>query len=173
MRAFIAIDLTEEIRNYLKEVQSRISNGKLSLAKDFHLTLQFLGEVEEEKIPQIKKTLNQIKFKKFKINLSKMGVFPSENYIRVVWVGLTPEEEVTRLQKEIDESLKEFPGDFKFHPHITLARVKFIENKKEFLDKLKNIKIKQIEFEVNEFKLKRSTLTPEGPIYEDLGIFGH
>ena len=172
MRTFIAIDTPEEVQKHLKEIQEQINgNVKLSLAKDFHLTLKFLGEVQEEKIPEIKEKLSKIKFNKFKTTLSKIGVFPSENHIRVVWVGLNPEEELIKLTTEINNELKEFKDDHKFHAHLTLARVKFVEDKAEFINKLKNIKIKQIEFEIDKFKLKKSTLTPQGAIYEDLGVF--
>lgn len=172
MRVFIAIDLPQEIEDYFKEIQNQIkSNVKLSLAKDSHLTLKFLGEIDQEKVDDTTEKLNKIKFAKFKIRLSEIGFFPSENYVRVVWIGIIPVEEINGLQKRVDSALKQFPSDFKFHPHITLARVKFIEGKKEFIDKIKNIKIKPIEFEVSNFKLIKSTLTPEGPVYEDLATF--
>lgn len=175
MRVFIAIDL-DELKDYFIELQEQLpkEKAKLTLTKTYHLTLKFLGEVPEENIEKIKKILKKIKFDKFEINLDNVGVFPNENYIRVIWVGLNPKEKIIELQKNIENALKEFnfKKDFGFHPHITLARVKFVKNKVSFINSLKKIKIgkdKKIEFK--NFKLIKSTLTPKGPVYEDLEIF--
>ena len=89
-----------------------------------------------------------------------------------MWVGLNPEEKVLELQKQIDESLKKmFRKENDFKAHITLARVKYIEDKKQFLQQLKNIKVENKKVEVRNFKLIKSTLTPKGPVYEDLAVF--
>ncbi|MBU3941864.1 MAG: RNA 2',3'-cyclic phosphodiesterase, partial [Nanoarchaeota archaeon] len=118
--------------------------------------------------------LKEIKFEKFNTALTKIGVFPNESYIRVVWVGLNDSEnKITNLQKEIDSKIEllGFKKDTRFHPHLTLARVKFVEDKQGFTKNLKEIKIKKETFQITEFKLIKSILTPEGPIYEDLAVF--
>jgi len=176
MRAFIAIEMPEEIKEILLEAQEQINTEKAKIrpAKAFHLTLKFLGEVEEKKIEEIKSALKEIKFKKFNTSLTNIGVFPDENYIRVVWVGLDDSEsKITNLQKEIDSEIEllGFKKDTRFHPHLTLARVKFVEDKERFIKNLKEIKIKKESFQITEFKLIKSVLTPEGPIYEDLASF--
>ena len=175
MRLFIAIDF-EELKEFFIELQNNLpkEDAKLTLTKAYHLTLKFLGEVPETNIEKIKEQLKKIKFEDFEINLNNIGVFPNENYIRVVWVGIDPKEQVIELQKNIEDSLKEFnfKKDFSFHPHITLARVKFVKDKPNFIDSLKKIKIdKNKKLMVKNFKLIRSTLTPEGPVYEDLESF--
>ena len=105
--------------------------------------------------------------------LDKIGVFPNESYIRVIWIGLNPENEILELQKNIDENLKTlFKKEKDFKPHLTLARVKYIENKEDFINKLKNINIENKKIEINNFKLIKSTLTPNGPVYEELEVFG-
>ncbi len=173
MRAFIAIDLDQ--KDYFEDLQDQFpvdSNSKIKLTKAYHLTLKFLGEIPEKQIDEIKSKLSQIKFKSFKITLSKPGVFPSENYIRVIWIGLKDNREIINLQKEIEKSLLEiFPKDERFHPHLTLARVKFVKDREIFIRKLKAIKIKLKEMTIKEFKLIKSELTPKGPVYEDLTIF--
>ena len=177
MRLFIAIEIPEEIKEHIADIQERIigNENKIKLVNknQIHLTLKFLGEVQPDKIETIKDSLKKISFKPFSIYLDKIGVFPNENYIRVVWVGLKPEELILELQKNIDEKLKNlFKKEKIFKSHLTLARVKFIENKKEFVEKLKNIKIENIKIDINNFKLVKSALTPKGPIYEDLEVFG-
>lgn len=172
MRLFIAIGFNE-LRNYFIELQNRLpKNARLSLTKTFHLTLKFLGEVQPDKAEKVANILKNIKFKHFSVHLDSIGIFPTENYIRVVWVGLKPEDKVLELQKNIDESLKElFKKEKDFKAHITLARVKYPEDKKSFVEQIKRIKVESKKIEVKDFRLVKSTLIREGPVYEDLGIF--
>lgn len=171
MRVFIAIDMPGDVKKYLKEIQKQLGNAKLKLVDEFHLTLKFLGEVPENKVKEIESLLKEIKFEKFKTKLTNIGVFPSESYVRVVWVGLE-DYDIKIIQRNIDDKLQNmFPRNKKFSAHVTLARVKFVDDKKKFIENMKNIEIEKKEFEVSEFKLKKSTLTKQGPIYEDLEVF--
>jgi len=174
MRLFVALDF-DELKDYFIGLQKQLpKDAKLTLTKTYHLTLKFLGEIPENSIEKIKEQLKKVEFENFEINLDNIGVFPNENYIRVVWGGISPKEQVIELQKNIEDSLKEFnfKKDFQFHPHITLARVKFVKDKTNFVDSLKKIKIdKNKKIMVKNFKLIKSALTPEGPVYEDLEIF--
>ncbi|MDD5086322.1 MAG: RNA 2',3'-cyclic phosphodiesterase [Candidatus Nanoarchaeia archaeon] len=176
MRCFIAFEVSDEAKQAFAEAQSQLDkeNTKLKLTKDFHLTLKFLGEIDENKAEEVKSKLNEIKFNPFETSLTDIGVFPDENYIRVIWIGLDDKEnKIKNLQKQIDETLNEigFKEDKRFHPHITLARVKFTKDKEDLLKNLKQIKFNKKSFNVNEFKLKKSTLTKEGPFYEDIAVF--
>ncbi len=172
MRLFIAVDLPEEAKDELRNAQQHLPDSKLSKAKDFHITLKFLGEVQPHNAEEVNQQLQKVDFKAFNTSVDQLGVFPNEKYIRVVWAGIRPEEEMLMLQKKIDEIIgKEFPDDYKFSAHITLARVKYVENKTSFIEMLKKIKIKNISFTVDSFKLKKSTLSPKGPVYEDLESF--
>ena len=176
MRTFIAIEMPEEIKKILLDAQKQINTEKAKIrpAKAFHLTLKFLGEVEEKKIEEIKSALKEIKFEKFNTALTEIGVFPNESYIRVIWVGLDDSEsKIKKLQEDIDLKIEKlgFKKDTRFHPHVTLARVKFVEDKERFIKNLKEIKIEKKALEVTEFKLIKSTLTGEGPVYEDLASF--
>ena len=172
MRVFVAVNVSKEVVEELKKAQKDLKDAKLKLVKDFHLTLKFLGEVSEPKVEEIKEALKQIKFKSFKAQLTGIGVFPNPNYVRVVWVGVSPDNFIS-LQKQVDDVLEKlgFKKDRRFHPHLTLARVKFVKDKESFKRIIRDIKVEKKEFEVNEFKLIKSTLIKEGPIYEDLGVF--
>lgn len=171
MRTFIAIEMTE-LKDFFFNLQKKIDKeAKINFTKNFHLTLKFLGDIDEEKSKKVKKLLGEIKFNKFRIKTSLLGVFPNENYIRVIWIGLESEK-IIELQKAIDEKLRNFfPRDKRFHPHLTLGRVKFVKDKERFIQNYKNIEVEQKEFEVKNFKLKKSTLTPQGSVYEDLEIY--
>lgn len=174
MRVFIAVDLPQEVKGELALVQRQLSSApaKMSLAHDFHLTLKFLGEIAPAKVDVVKSCLSRVSFKRFTASFSGIGVFPSESYVRVVWVGIEPEDEFMQLQKKIDDALdKEFPKEKGFKPHITLARVKFVSDKRQFQQQLQQIKIQNVKFAVDSFKLKRSTLSREGVVYEDLAAY--
>ena len=177
MRLFIAIEIPEDIKEYISKIQEEIDTTKNKIRfvnkAQIHLTLKFLGEVQPDKIEHIKEDLKKTKFEKFSAYLDSVGVFPSESYIRVIWIGLKPEEPVLELQKTIDENLKKsFKKEENFRPHLTLARVKYIDDKENFINKLKKIKIENKKIDVNNFKLVKSILTPKGPVYEDLEVFG-
>jgi len=175
MRLFTAIELPEELDEQISGLKKKLDSGdaKITLTKENHLTLKFLGEVEDSKADKIKEALDKIRLNSYKARLSKIGVFPNEDYIRVVWIGVKPEKETIELKKKIDSALEEFDfkDDFDFHPHITLARVKFVKNKDKFKELLHSLRVEDSEFEVKEFKLIKSELTPEGPEYTDLAVF--
>ncbi len=172
MRCFIALDLPREAINYIKEIQKAIEKknlftGKFTEPENLHLTLKFLGEIDEKRIEEVKKRLREIKQKSFEVELVEVGVF-SKKFIKIIWIKLDGKG-VFRLQKQVDEKLKElFKEEERFMSHITIARVKNVKDKKKLLDYIKNIKIKKIKFKAESFFLKKSELKPEGPVYEDL-----
>jgi len=175
MRTFIAIFLPKEILDYLYEIENKLKKelpGKINWVakKNLHFTLKFLGNIDEKNINSIKERLKRIRFSSFKINLDKIGVFPNEEFIRVIWIGLKSKE-LLDLQKLIDyELLDLFSKDQNFVTHLTLGRVKNIQDKDKFKKNLQ-IEIEDKEFEVNEFCLVKSELHKEGPSYEILERF--
>ncbi len=175
MRFFIAIEVSPEVAAQLSGAQKQLQtdNAKLTFTKSFHLTLKFLGEVMPAQSEEIKKRLQQIQFKKFTAQLNGTGVFPSENYVRVVWVGIEPSDVICDLQKKIDEALAGlFPKEKNFKAHLTLARVKTISDKKQFAEQVKKLRIEAVSFPVIQFKLIESQLRgKEGPLYTDAAVF--
>lgn len=175
MRTFVAIELPNEIKSYLFEIQNKLKNLPAKIKwvakKHLHLCLLFIGEVNENKLQQIKERLNKIKFKKFEVHLDKIRFFPDENYIRIIWVGLNPKDKIIKLQQKIDSELLDLiKRDKEFKAHLTLGRVKFVKNKQEFKEKLK-IEIEKKNFEINEFKLIKSDLSKDGPQYTNLEVY--
>ncbi len=168
MRLFVAVELPKEIKDKLYDFQLKIKPFVKAVfvhKKNLHLTLKFLGEVEEKRLDGIKNKLKNVNVRKFKVRIEGTGVFPNEKFIRIVWVGLGPEEKVIELQKKVDEELIEFSEqETRFKAHLTLARVKHVKNKKNLLDFLKNSNIGG-EFVVSEFSLIKSELTKDGPRY--------
>ncbi|MBU1992756.1 RNA 2',3'-cyclic phosphodiesterase [Patescibacteria group bacterium] len=171
MRLFVAINLPNEIRNYLKSIQDQLPNAKMTKPKDFHLTLQFLGDAEAAQALEIKSALYQVFMPRLKLKLGKMGVFKRNGDVSVVWIGLEIPEELKRVQSEVEEQLAPlgFLSDKEFKPHLTLARVKYCE--KSFEEELGKIEVMLKEFEVNSFSLMESHLSSEGAKYEEIENF--
>ena len=171
MRAFISIDVSEKVKEEIRKIQSQLPEfiGKKTELENLHLTLKFLGEVSDEQVEKIKEKLKEIKFKKFETKIDEIGVF-SERFIRIIWIHL---KNCEKLQVEVDNALKSlFPKEKRFMSHLTIARVKKIDDKNKFLKELRKVKINSVKFLVEDFRLKKSTLRPEGPIYEDLEVYG-
>jgi 2'-5' RNA ligase len=170
-RVFISIDIPESIKKEIRKIQDSLPEfyGKKTEPWNLHLTLKFLGEIPEEKIEEIKKRLNEIKFNRFEAEISLLGIF-SENFIRIIWISI---ENCGELQKEIDNSLISlgFENEKRFMGHMTIARVKKIKDKKKFLEELKRIKIPELKFPVKSFHLKESVLEPEGPVYKEIETY--
>jgi 2'-5' RNA ligase len=172
MRLFIAIDFNG-LKDYFLGLQQLLpKNAGLSLVKSFHLTLKFLGEVQPEDVDPIISSLKKIEFRPSSAFLGSLGMFPSENYIRVVWIGVKPEENILALQKKVDEALKPlFKKEMEFKAHITLARVTNPKDKRLSAEELKKIKAESGKIEIKDFRLIKSTLTPKGPVYDELAVF--
>ncbi|MFH1365118.1 MAG: RNA 2',3'-cyclic phosphodiesterase [archaeon] len=167
MRCFISINLSEEVKKQIQKTQNILPEfeGKKVELKNLHLTLKFLGEVDEEKIEIVKNKLRRIKLPSFNAELGEIGVF-SENFVRIIWIRLKGCE---NLQKEIDFSLEEFfKKEERFMGHLTIARVKNVEDKIKFIQELKKISVSKMNFEVKEFHLMKSELTKKGTIYSSI-----
>ena len=172
MRTFVAIEVNNNnVLNSIHQAQSELNiKAKPVELHNMHFTVQFLGEVSEEMIRKISGALNSIEFSAFSITFSGIGAFPKPNSPRVIWVGVNDGvNELEKLVETIRSKLSDvgFNPDKKFKPHVTIFRVK---NKIEGLtDKLE--KYSSYSFgkqEISEIKLKKSELTPNGPIYTDL-----
>lgn len=170
MRAFICVELDKKTLSALFKIidQLKKMNLKANFVKseNLHLTLKFLGEISESETEEIIKKLQVLKFPLFSASLGDFGFFPNENFIRVLWLSLEPKEKFIKLNNQINETLG--MAEDRFESHVTLARIKSINDKKKLLEFIKQSHIPELEFEVNEIKLKQSTLTINGPIYKDI-----
>lgn len=172
MRLFIAIDLPDDVKEYLRKLQTLLSEGKMSLTRDFHLTLKFLGSCDEGQRKKIKDQLREISFAPFEAELEHMGTFGGR-VPRVVWVGVKVAPSLSRTVHEIERRMETL-GFLKEHPwtpHITLARIKFIPRPQEFLANLKAMEVQPLRFPVSEFHLFESQLLPEGAKHVKLATF--
>lgn len=179
MRTFIAIALTQEIRDYLAGIQERLKKSQADVKwvrpVNIHLTLKFLGERDEKKIEKIKEVLEETAKDKtcFPLRLCNLGAFPKIDYPRVIWVGIDKgEQETKEIAYELEEKIARLgipKEDKPFSSHITIARLKTPLNRERLVEELKkNHPLEGKEFRVGKIILYKSTLTPSGPIYEVL-----
>ena len=171
MRCFLAIEITEETKRELLRVEDAIKpfiQGNFVEPKNMHLTLKFFGEIPNEKVEEIRNSLRKIKFPKFRATIGKMGFF-SPAFIRVAWVSLEPSDKIKALYEEIEKVLGNKVAGFE--SHVAIVRVKKLKSKERLLRKVSELDIGAADFPVEAFVLKKSTLTPKGPIYEDVEKF--
>lgn len=159
-RYFIGVPLPNEIKKKLK-VQSwpglsRYKDEKLVPQTNWHITLAFIGDAEEEKIEELKSLLKVFTWTSpFKISVRNFGAFPSLDEARVLWMGCEKgQERITELALKVRRQLDDLGISYDpkpFIPHITLARLRSPKN----LSRLsQNGKMKQeVSFEVNEMIL--------------------
>lgn len=174
MRCFISIEMPESIRNELLRVQEGLPDAIMKRVEpqNMHLTLAFLGELTDLEVNRAKEALKMVKQEGFTAHLGRIGVFPSEDYIRVVWVSLEPAEKLKEINKKIVSAIKSIVRvDERFESHITLARIKNIKDKTEFIEKIKKIETKPLKADIHSFSLMKSTLAGKGPVYEEIMKF--
>lgn len=179
MRTFIAIEVDEEIKEGLAKIQDELKIAQADVKwvepKNIHLTLKFLGEVGENKIPAIIQALKDAarQTKSFSIALTNLGAFPSLKSPRVIWIGSeNGSAELLELANLIEALLVKlgFPGEKReFSCHLTLGRAKSSLNKESLSEKISQIKFgSPLRQDVKSIVIFKSTLTPKGPIYEKL-----
>src|SRR3989344_1582342 len=161
MRCFIAFDVPEEIKEKVKEIQENIKGdfAKISLTKDYHCTLRFLGRIKEKDVGYLKEELNKLKFEKFYVEMDEFIYFPNDKRIRVIGLNLKSEK-LYELKEKIDGLIREkFGKDRRFKAHLTIGRVKYIKDKEELM---KRLKVEKDKFLVDKVILYKSELLNEG-----------
>lgn len=170
MRYFLAIPLSEEIKQNLHNINSNLSNFKgikFVSPDNMHLTLLFLGDNNiEKKISELKK----INFKKFNLKLEKIVLFPDQGKFRLIWAELKESKDLLNLQKKLSKII----GINKdYRPHITLARIKKLDknDKKQLVEEVNKIDLPKLTIKVKNFKLYSSELTVLGPVHRVIEYF--
>ncbi len=173
MRLFVAVEIPDLVKEMMGELEGELPEDGLKRVdvKNLHITLKFLGEVDEAKVEEVKAALGRVEFAPFKVQVKGVGVFPKEDYIKVVWAG-TESAELKELAGKVEVALvsrfgKEERG---FSGHLTLARVKRKVDLKEFLGKHREEVFGG--FAVDKFLLMKSVLQKGGPEYSVVEEFG-
>ena len=171
-RIFVAIKYKPNniISDLIKDLKIDLENEKIKWVDtdNIHLTLKFYGDTDTAKIPGLIKHLHEVAEKNEVLNLSvkELGAFYRGKFPSVLFLNLSENEQLMRLAEAISKTseLYGFTEDKrKFKSHITLARIKYINNLHLFNDLIKT-KVKQ-SFTVESFFLYESELTPKGAVY--------
>ena len=178
IRSFVAFDIDNELMvRRMSEVQGMLvntgANLKLVKPQNIHVTMRFLGNIPPPMVDLIHEEMKQISFASFEIELRGLGAFPSLRYARVVWAGIRKgADELVNVSNQLESRLRrlDFKPDRKgFSPHLTIARVRTGRHKAELVKCVEDLA--DYEFGVIKadcLRLKKSVLTPKGPIYTTL-----
>jgi 2'-5' RNA ligase len=139
-----------------------------------HVTLKFFGETEERKIPEISRVLREVagRHKRFNTEFVNVGIFGSSHDPRVIWFGMQKAESLKALAEDVLKSVEQIGWERdrqNFVPHLTIARIKYVPDKKLFqkvIEENKNAFIQEVS--VAEFHLYESILFKDGPVYKVL-----
>jgi len=182
MRTFVAIELSDQIKTYLNKIQNQLRTSGADIKwvepENIHLTLKFLGEIDDKKLAKVVEILKATAADGFEfyLRLASLGAFPNLNSPRVIWVGLDQGDKET---KEIAETLEDKLAEIgipeenrSFSSHITIGRSRSGLNRIKLTPLLKDLSNipgeENLRFKVTKITLYKSTLTPKGPVYEAL-----
>ena len=180
VRAFLAIDLDDDLKPKInkiirefKDIDTRIKYVEL---QNLHLTLKFFGDIDTNGLDVLENAIAQVvsEFDPFTIRIKGCGAFPNKNHIKVIWVGIDDDKIIRTLHDQLDKEFTRlgFDRDRKFSTHLTIGRMKSAKNKNKVKGVIEEFEEFDIgEMEVTGISLKKSTLTPAGPIYEDIKVF--
>lgn len=174
IRLFVALSLPGELRQRLKTLCNGVRDARWVEEQNIHLTLRFIGEVEEPELAYIMAALSSVQAEQFDLTLSGVGHFESRQKVRSLWAGIQPSPALEALQQRIESVLTRHgiaPDGRKFSPHITLARLKqlppaYVRNWLEG-----NSYFQSSSFAVEDFTLFESYRARSGAIYTPLQAF--
>jgi 2'-5' RNA ligase len=176
-RLFVSLDLPPAIKEAAGKVQVRLRETQTHVIwtrpEGMHLTLKFLGDVEESRLGEVQAGLASLNFRPITVLLEGLGGFPALRAPKVIWIGIKePTGELIELQKRVDGVLARlgFPPESRdFHPHLTLGRVKShqgSDTQPRALTALDPVRLG--EWKLDELNLMRSRLRPGGSVYTKL-----
>jgi 2'-5' RNA ligase len=178
MRTFVAVDVPDRLADDLAAARAPFADAaglRLADPEAAHVTLKFIGEVDPGDLDPLADAVADADAGPFTVELGGLGVFPSLDYISVVWVGVREgARELTRLHAAIEDrtvALGVDPADHEFTPHVTLARMDDARGKGLVRSAVRERKPTVGRFTAREVRLVESTLTPDGPEYEAVERF--
>jgi len=178
VRSFVAFDIDSDlVRKKLTDVQALLvktgADLKVVAPENIHITMRFLGDVRMDSVEKIYEAMKKALFVPFDVKIEGVGAFPDVRYPRVVWAGITQgANDLRSISSQLEPHLTALgfaPDPKGFSPHLTIARVRSSRNKAElakFIVENKNYGFGTVRAAC--LRLKKSDLTPKGPIYSTL-----
>lgn len=179
IRLFIALILSDEtldhINNFRASIYADDEKTKWESREKLHITLKFIGDVEEKVIPLILTELESVlnNYNKIEINFTKFGIIKKYSEPKILWLGLRRSELLEKLHNDIDNVLADIGFDKErksFKPHLTLLRIK----RNADINKLEILRNSEIDFPgtfAEEVALIKSKLLPSGSVYTKIESF--
>ncbi len=174
VRAFVALELSQALKHGILGLIDELKCGGVraswSRASTLHLTLKFLGDVDEDALPDVAEAVGRAAepVQPFEFSTGSLGAFPSPRRSRVLWVGVTATDALYDLQAALESELAGlgFPRERRrFHPHITLGRIRD-PGGDDTGGILASLEAPRGSVAVHEVLLMRSTLAPGGAIHD-------
>lgn len=179
MRAFLAVELPEDIRRALAQLQRRLAESRADVKwteeANLHITMRFLGEISQEQREAVEQLVTRLALRHHgqPVSLSELGAFPSASAPRVIWVGVG---EGSAWLRELASQIEEGLGDLGFAKedrawtaHVTLGRVRSPKRRADLAAQLRQTTWQPPQaFRVAHLTLFQSTLAGSGPIYSAL-----
>jgi len=180
-RLFAAVKIEPDqnfisLYSYLKSIWKEHKINWVPL-NNMHITFHFFGDTEEKIIPDISEQLKDAvhNIPVFEIGISNFGIFGSSYKPRVIWMGINQNENINVLSNNIAHNLSKIgyiPDRQNFVPHLTIGRIKYIDDKKLFQKQLDGVKDKFVQsFVADRLYLFESILSSEGPTYHIIETF--
>ena len=181
IRTFIAIKIKPgvELLNLINRCRNVFQDEDIKWVEEnnLHLTLKFLGETSEIQVLEVKNILENIgaRYSGFSFSLNGLGYFKSQRQPRVLFVGISDFKQMKIIAGELEDKLTNIGFEKEtreFKPHLTLARIKFLKEKRrffQFVDGYKNFSFQRVI--VSEIIFYQSILRPEGPVYQPIKTF--
>lgn len=175
IRTFVAVSIPESIRTQIADFQKILRQHHADIKwirqESIHITLKFLGDVEEERVTEIGDALQMCvrEYSPFSVELSDTGVFPNSHRPRVLWVGIqNGAEGLSNLSLAIDKSLQDFgfePEKRRFSAHVTFGRVRSPHGLDPIIREMTSLGFRADSFDVHSVELMKSDLKPAGAVY--------
>jgi RNA 2',3'-cyclic 3'-phosphodiesterase len=180
-RVFVGIEISDEAKEktskFIENLRKEFSQIRVGWEKKekLHLTLKFLGEIEENELLKLTEAVEKTsrKMKSFSLRLEDAGVFPNSKKAKVLWIDLKDKEgSLIELNGILEEECEKrgFKRESRtFKPHLTIARMREPEKSLELVEKYLRKKFEPVEFEVSEIIIFQSVLQSTGSIYSKIG----
>jgi 2'-5' RNA ligase len=177
-RLFVSLNLPVEIRDRINslrmEADAEENKPKWEPKEKLHLTLKFIGEIEEQLVKEISEELSFIKnYGTINCEITQFGFFFSRNQPRILWLGLHTDEIIFNLVEELNSRLEKFlipRENKKFTSHITILRIRGNVSE-HFIESFKKFEVPAIKFKADEISLIKSELLPLGSIYKEINKY--
>ncbi len=177
VRLFVAVDFPSAVLSEVERIQDelrrkKLFEGRFTNPEQVHITIKFIGEVAEDQVAGVETALQRIQLPKMAAQLSGLDVFAVGNKIKIVYLNVVCPP-LSQLATHAQEALLPWSEREKrdFVSHATIARVKRVEDKPRLLGAVRTFEVQPLQFTFDEFVLKQSVLSDQGPTYTNVAVY--